>query len=233
MKSQDTYFVVPPVLVGRTPSVLFGQTTIPEAVASWLDINGYGKVGVDYTLTQLLSLTNEIRSYCSENNEPTETTMKLLAEHLIKGKSVERKIRLDNFELFTTPNGVRLIVTLIEDDNIKKGVGNGYSIVDAIVTGVKHTLGIPEATLKCCKIEELRNDSQQVLGIFGDVSLNTEENRILQSLIEKKDKPQVKSYVEITCNNKVFQGINSSHNILHSILMAVVDAFDAMYRLNS
>lgn len=48
---------------------------------------------------------------------------------------------------------------------------------------------------------------------------------------DTENKPFAESYVEINYNGDKYQGKGVAPNILHSTLNAMVNAFDAIYRL--
>lgn len=234
LKNQKTYFVIPPAVVGGTQSIILGQTSIPEAVANWLAINDYGQLGVDYTIDQLLILTNEIKLYSVSNGEPTNTEIKLLVEHYLKGKSLETRLKLDEFKVIATPRGVRVILTIIENGKHKKGVGAGSNMVTAMVTATGNILGFYDVTIISYSLDIQCSDQiHAVIEPFKEAFSKDEENEILQKIFTNKEKGLAKCYVEISFNNQVFQGKYSSDDVMQSALQAIINAFDSISRLSN
>lgn len=233
LKDQKTYFIIPPALVGQKQSIILGQTTGPDAVAEFLKKNGYGLPGVDYTREQLQDLTLGIQTYCIENKCVFDTEIKLLVEHYLKQKPLQRKIALDDFEIRMTSHHFNVRISLIMNNGQQKvGESEDSELILAIMNALKKALGIRDAICKICYVEgKYRYSTENRFEIFNDIPLNNQEKNIMQDLLELKNRYLAESFVEINYNGERYQGKGIAQNPLLSILIAMINVFDAVYRL--
>jgi len=237
IKNYQTYFVIPPRLVGREMEIVLGQTSGRNTVAYFLRRNGYGDLGKDYTLNQLDKMTSAIKRYSTEIKDGlTSTESRLFAEHYIRGKPLERRVELVDFSSRNSRAGKASIEILLKVDGRERtGAGRGEGPVDAFMEATEEASGITPCELKYWE-ERAAYHGRGAYGfeILDQMEFSLEENELLRSNggVSKGQEAVAESLVEVLYNQGSYQGRGVARDITVATYEAITNAFDAILRLN-
>lgn len=236
INNYQTYFVIPPGLVGREMDIVLGQTSGRNTVAYFLRKNGYGELRKDYTLEQLAEMTSAIKIYSTEIKDGlTNTESRLFAEHYIRGKPFERRVELVDFNSKNSKEGDASIEIILKlDGEERTGAGKGRGPVDAFMVAIEEASGITLCELKYWE-ERAAYHGRGAHGfeILDQMEFSDEENELIRSNgdISKGQEAVAESLVEILYERGIYNGRGVARDITIATYEAITNAFDAILRL--
>ncbi len=235
INNYQTYFVVPPELVGRKTDIVLGQTSGTNTVAYFLRKSGYGEVGKNYTLEQLAEMTSAIKRYSTKIKDGlTDTESRLLAEQYVKGKSAEKRVKLTDFNSRNSKKG-KASVEIILDVDRKKIIeaGEGKGPVDAYMTAIKKALAIYGELNYWEEKATYHGKGAPGFEILDRMKFSAEEYQLLRDnkTTSKGQEAIAESLVEILYEEEIYQGRGSARDITSATYKAITMAFDAIFRL--
>jgi len=237
INNYQTYFVIPPELVGREMDIVLGQTSGRNTVAYFLRRNGYGELGKDYTIEQLDKMTSAIKRYSVQIKDGlTNTESKLFAEHYIRGKLLERRVELVDFNSRNSREGKASIeIVLKVDGKQRTGSGKGKGPVDAYMEAIEEASGIAPCELKYWE-ERAAYHGRGAYGfeILDQMEFSDEENELIRAngLESRGQEAVAESLVEVSYNRGIYHGRGVARDITVATYEAITNAFDAIFRLN-
>lgn len=232
----QTYFVIPPELVGREMDIVLGQTSGRNTVAYFLRKNGYGEPGKDYTLEQLAEMTSAIKRYSTEIKDGlTNTESRIFAEHYTRGKPLKRRVELVDFRSRNSKRGEASIeIILSVDGEGRTGAGKGKGPVDAFMVAIKEASGITPCELKYWE-ERAAYHGRGAHGfeMLDQMEFSDEEDELIRSNggISKGQEAVAESLVEIVYDRETYYGRGVARDITKATYEAITNAFDAILRL--
>ena len=171
----------------------------------------------------------------------TKTESMLLANHYIKGEPNKKRLVLkhsrgteliDKFDGFTHWSDVALELDGKRIDCALYGKGT----VDAFMNAVKYTLGMKDVELPSWNEKAVYSGK----GAYGydlvdTMKFSTEEEDMLHANgYESKGQEAIaKSIIELLYQGEIFYGRGSGKDIVDATKEAIINGFDAIYRLKS
>jgi 2-isopropylmalate synthase len=236
INNYQTYFVIPPELVGKEIDIVLGQTSGRNTVAYFLRRNGYGELGKDYTLEQLDRMTSAIKRYSIEIKDGlTSTESKIFAEHYIRGKPLERRVELIDFNSRSSRRGKPSIeIVLRVDGEERRGTGRGEGPVDAYMVAIEEASGITPCDLKYWE-ERAAYHGRGAYGfeILDEMEFSDEENELIRANggESRGQEAVAESLVEVLYDRGNYHGRGVARDITLATYEAITNAFDAIFRL--
>jgi 2-isopropylmalate synthase len=237
INNYQTYFVIPPELVGREMDIVLGQTSGRNTVAYFLRRNGYGELGKDYTTEQLDRMTSAIKRYSVEIKDGlTSTESKLFAEHYIRGKPLEKRVELVDFNSRNSRSGRPSIEIILRVDGEERtGAGKGEGPVDAYMDAIEEASGVAPCELKYWEERAAyRGRGAYGFELLDQLEFSDEENELLRvnGGTSKGQEAVAESLVEVSYNQGTYYGRGVARDITLATYEAITSAFDAIFRLN-
>jgi len=236
IRNYRSYFVIPPETVGRKVDIVLGQTSGTNTIAYFLREHGYGEIGNDYDIGQVSAMTFAVkRQSVSIGDSLTETEAKLFAEHYIRGKPFQKRLTLEKFRTLTLSNEKPQTQIAIELDGNKivaEGIGEGT--VDSFMNAVKNALNMHDVELFYWDEKAVyHGKGAPGYELVDEMEFSNEELKIFRdNRFESKGQEAIaKSMIELSYQNKTYHGRGFAKDIIRATYDAIIDAFDAIYRL--
>ncbi|HDD46191.1 MAG TPA: hypothetical protein ENG42_01845 [Candidatus Aenigmarchaeota archaeon] len=244
IKNRKTYHVIEPESVGRGSEIVLGQTSGRNTVANFLREHGYGEACIDYNAKQLEELTRRAKKMSIKlGGSLSETEAMLLAEEILGGASPEDAVELIDYVVEGSKYDKPRVNAVVKvNENVVSSKGYGVGPVDAFMNAIKNATGLEI---------ELRNWEENAIyrgmgapgfEILDEIPFNEEERAFIEkgrngknnymSKVSKGQEAWAKSRVEISYKGQSYFGRGVAQNILESTYNAIIDAVNAIVKLN-
>ena len=233
----SAYFIIPPETVGRNVDIVLGQTSGTNTVAYFLREHGYGDIGEDYTPEQLSDMTSFVKEHSIRVRDSlTETESRLFAEHFIRGSQLKERLVMKGFQNRSSmESGHYTTVRLELDSQERKGSGSGEGPVDSYMNAVKDALGMGGVELHYWDEKAVyRGRGAPGYEMVDRMKFSDDEMDMLDSngYESSGQKAVAESVIELLYQDEIFHGRGFARDINKATYDAIIDAFDALYRLS-
>nr|HID59981.1 hypothetical protein [Desulfobacterales bacterium] len=233
LREPKTYFVIPAATVGREVEIVLGQTSGTNTVADFLRKHGY----TDFTEELVEKITEAVKEYSTEIKDGlTQTEALLFVEHFMNDRPMENRITLKDFQSSNSLNGpAKINVSIVVDGSEKTGYGEGVGPIDAFMNAMRNILNMKDAKLQLWK-EHAAYHGRGAPGfeIINEMKFSPEELELIgNNTISAGQEALAKSVVEIEYHGKTYSGRGVELDITKASYLAIVNAFDAIFRLNN
>ena len=229
LRNYSTYFVTPPASVGRTMDIVLGQTSGTNTVAHFLKAHDYECAG------DLSEMTSAVKRYSIDVGDSlTGTEAQLLAEHYVRGRPLERRIHMKDYRVVSSMNdGPFAKVVLDVDGTERTGEGSGKGPVDSFMNAVEEALGIKAELHHWDEKAVYRGKGAPGYEFLDNMKFGEEELAALGTNGESSGQSAVaRSMIELLYERGIYHGRGSARGIDRATYDAIINGFDAVYRLN-